>query len=120
MEVWKILLECSLLSEAPPVPSTLPQLGCPTPQQRWTLACVPSQSSQNSGVPGPSAHVGPAPPSCLGRTCVPIVLDSPLLLLVIAREGEGPQVWIHLCLGGDNVDGGLAVLLAVTTPMVWP
>ena len=51
---------------------------------------------------------------------MPIVLDFPLLLLVIAREGEESQVWVYLCLGSDNVDGGLAVLLAVSAPLARP
>ena len=50
---------------------------------------------------------------------MPVVLHDPLVLHVVARKGKAPQVWVQLSLGCDDVDGGLAVVLAAAFPLVW-
>lgn len=53
-------------------------------------------------------------------TCVPVVGDIPLLLLLIRGEREEPQILVHLRIGGDDVDRGLALLLAIPFPFFRP
>lgn len=62
----------------------------------------------------------PSPPSSLLRpTRVPVVCHRPCILLVVTMEFESSQVVVQLCLGGDNVDGGLVALLAGSPPFIW-